>query len=222
MDKRIKVPSLITDIRAMEWQFWLPVIASIILAIYTYTILGACGSHLSLTDIKLSLGIGAIPLVAFWVIGLYQDLVEADGREVLLSLPYNQFQFGLLRLLRMAVLYVFVIWGLLGILLILANLRISYQDFLFSLLQVMFFASFSFVVILATKNSLISYAIIGVLSSAEYMTRGGITGWVYPFEWPLPKPHVAVMNIVVSLIISIVFCLTLGQWLFNKKEYLVK
>ncbi|HBI04619.1 MAG TPA: hypothetical protein DDY49_11390 [Paenibacillaceae bacterium] len=222
MDSPIKLPPLLTDIKAMEWNFYLPIFVTIISTSYVYVVLAGWNQPLLFSEIKKTLGLWSIPCVSFWTIGLYKNLVDSDGKELLLAMPYKVMQYGFIRTLRMSLIYILFFYTCLLIVLLFSEENMTMVDWILPGVNILFFSFLSFVIILASKNIAISYGLIGVYSSTNFITYGSFSGWVYPFYWSLPRHDLQFLQVLMGLILATFVCIVLGQWILTKKEYLVK
>ena len=99
---------LMLDIKTMGWTFFFPIVLLLGLTIFLYI---THHGHLSLIpfqSIKYTFGIFAMTGISIWIIGIFQDLLEIDSRELLLSFPYDAFYYGIFRVLRVTSIYLII------------------------------------------------------------------------------------------------------------------
>lgn len=226
MESKVKMPSLRLDIRNMGGLFYLPFIMMMIAAAYvTIHYSGYSDNQNMLKYIRHDFGVLSIPLVIVWIIGLFQDFVETKGKEAILALPYSSTYSGIMRVLRMSLLYVvifFILFVFLVIRLLPGHQLILLSDICLPILSVLYFAALSFLFMMIVKNSIVCYIIIGVYSIFLYMTRGAFTFGLYPFQWSFPQPNFDELRCTVILLIASVIGLYISQKIFQNKEFLLK
>lgn len=165
-----------------------------------------------------------LPWICLWIIPMFQDLADARGKEALLSLPYNHFTFGAMRVIRTTILYFIIFYiGWCSVSLFL-NLFDQWEwfDFVLPLVSIFFLATLSFISIVLTRNLMYSYIIIGVFCSMQYMTRGSALGPLYPFHWSFPNPaRTHEENLFILLCVSIIF-ITISNIFFKNRAFMLK
>lgn len=220
-----RINSFLLDIKSMGGIFAVPIITMIAGALYVWIVYRGYPVDTLMGHIRGSFGIFSLPFICMWIFGLLQDIVESDGKETLLSLPYRSKIFGIARVLRMTLFYMvifFVIFlGLVGIMLR-GNFTLQALDIVLPILSLLFFSGFSFFIIVLTKNSLISYTIFCVYCIFQYMSRGAFSASVYPFHWSFPKPYTDDYLVAALLFLFACILYILGQHLFSNREHLLR
>lgn len=225
MEQKSRVNSFLLDIKLLGGSFITPLIIMLLGSLYIWIIYKGYPSEFLLTHIRGNFGVFSFPFICVWIFGLFQDFVESDGKECLLSLPYRSSAFGIVRVLRMTTFYIILFFlFFLSLVAILFNGEFPLQasDWYLPFFSLLFFSGFSYFVIVLTKNSLISYAIFSVYCIFQYMTRGAFSASVYPFHWSFPMPYTS--NYLVTLLLIIFTCIffIIAQYIFSKREYLLK
>lgn len=220
MQQQIKMPPLKTDLRMIESMLFVPfLVYAMIIVILVLPQLGFV-ELLSPVGIKKLMGLFCVPSISLWVIGLYKNIVSREMKEVILSLPYTDLQFGILRVCRIFFIYVGIFYSMLIVIILSSKEALLVDCIILPLIGMVFFTAISFVTILITKNELFTYVIIGAIGTYEYVTRGGVTGWFYPFQWVLKYPYYSKINIIILLLSSGIL-LMIGHILSTKREYLI-
>lgn len=225
MEQKIKMTSIITDVRTIGGIFYLPIALMITSVIYILNRYSGYEDPNILQIIRSYFGVFSIPFISVWIFNLYQDILETDGKECLLSLPYKDIQFGLFRVLRITILYIivfFILFLILILTLLPAEQRILLSDLYLPFISIFYFSSLSFLVIVLVKNTLISYSIIGIYSIFQYTTRGGFSLSVYPFQWPFPHPMYNNYQVGINLFLFSLIFYILAHLIFKKRDYLIK
>lgn len=220
MEQPIKMTPLLTDLHMLRGLCYVPIVAYImILLVIILSYLGFV-ELMSYEEIKQVMGLLCMPAISFWIVSLYLNIVDRDIKEVILSLPYKRLQFGLRRVARVFIVYTGIFYFVLLLVLKFAGKNIGIGEVVLPLVGMIFFTGLSFTAILVIKNEIFTYVVIGIIGTFEYVTRGGLTGWFYPFQWVLNRPYYSKIHIVILLINAGVLLL-LGQWMSGKREYLI-
>ncbi|CCQ94926.1 membrane hypothetical protein [[Clostridium] ultunense Esp] len=220
MDQLLKLPPLNVDFRMMGWAFPLPIVVSILMALFHYAIHGGSENLIPIEAIRYGLGFFSVPFISVWAIHLYQNLVNPEEKEVLLSLPYQPFSFGLLRLLRITLIYLIFFWSVQIFLYSHSREGAAVLDWVFPVVLIFYFSSLSYFIVLAVKNVLIGYALLGIYIVFEYTTRGGFSGPFYAFQWVNPKPTLESGYNLLALILLTLAFLLIAQWILTNRDLL--
>lgn len=145
---------LMLDIKTMGWTFFFPIVLLLGLTIFLYI---THHGHLSLIpfqSIKYTFGIFAMTGISIWIIGIFQDLLEIDSRELLLSFPYDAFYYGIFRVLRVTSIYL-IIFLCLNLFLVSNHHQelspsLLAKDFYFPIITIIYFAAFTFFIVMLT------------------------------------------------------------------------
>lgn len=98
------------------------------------------------------------PLVTWWIVPCFFNYVNEDTREAYLSYPYSRYALGIFRILFWSFIYYVL---LLAAFLVRAGRQEGYGlYFLIFMVQVMFYACFSFFLIIYTRNIVLSFGVI--------------------------------------------------------------
>lgn len=220
-----RINSFMLDIKAMGGIFAAPIIIMLVGSLYVWMVYRGYPADSLMVHIRGSFGIFSFPFICMWIFGLFQDIVESDGKESLLSLPYRAPIFGIVRVLRMTALYIalfFVVFLGLVTIMFQGELPLEAADIFLPFLSLLFFSGFSYFIIILTKSSLISYTVFCVYCIFQYMTRGAFSASVYPFHWSFPKPYTNTYLIASLLLLFACVFYIVGQYFFSKREYLLK
>jgi hypothetical protein len=112
--------SLIYDFKSMGIYFFIPIVVMLLCVANTFNKVFYYKANLEIQYLRDLFGIVPIVSVSFWVISLFYDIVESDCKETVLSLPYNDYAFGIGRVARIIVIYLgffylFLFWGSLNL-----------------------------------------------------------------------------------------------------------
>ncbi|MFL0506945.1 hypothetical protein ACH0B5_14445 [Ureibacillus sp. 179-F W5.1 NHS] len=161
------------------------------------------------------------PFSAWWVIFLYFDYFEEDGRDLFYSYPVTALEHGLFRVSIFCFIY------FLFILICCAALTFRFPDanFFVLLLQYLsesiFYISVAFLFIICFKKVTIPIVIIGSYVSTEYLTGGQIIPLFHVMffnDSPLAFDEV-ILSSTINLVLSIV-CTVIGHLLLAKQSQL--
>ncbi len=212
----------IYDIKSLGIMFVVPIAIYIIIFIYLYFSYFKFNLNIDISVFKKAIGIIPIICVSFWIISLFGEFVDSQIKESLLSLPYNEFKFGVLKVIKISILYIVIYYIFTAICLAYAKLDYTPDFFIMPMIQILFYSSFSFFSVLLARSMSGGYTIVGVFSCISYMTRGGANGYVYPFQWVNPKPGITLYTINIALIVCSMIFLTMSYYIFKNREYLIK
>ncbi len=223
MEYGTKKYPILTDIKNMGIFFYVPVM-----------IMALCGIYIIFTKyqfgeptIMLRKGFGIFPImgISVWVFYIFEDLLDSEGRELLLSMPYNHVYYGVFRILKLTLVYVIMFYIFLFVIMFLTlkrNYAFQFQDIYLPVLSIFFYSGFSFLTAVIAKNNLILFTVLGIFSVFIYSTRGGVSAFIYPFQWSNPNPYYNSAVVAIALIVITVALYTLANFFFSKREFLMK
>jgi hypothetical protein len=233
----MKLPPLRLDLRAMGWNLSFPLVAHLAVVLHLYFSGGGRVGQLPGETIQTAVGLVSPLLVTFWVSALYQDLVESDGKEALLALPYNSFALGVLRVLRTAFFYFLFVWGVIRLLFLFSPAPgASPLAWLVLATSIFFFSALAFFAVVLTRRLVYTYLLVAVFSVGEWariylaslrfglqtLPAGGGAAAFNPFQLAQPAPGADPLVVSFILFIAAVFLLSCGQMLFTRRGYLLK
>jgi hypothetical protein len=213
---------LLYELKSLGIMFIIPIIMYIIIYAFLYFSYFKHDLFIEIETFKKIVGVIPVIGVSFWIITLFGDFVDSQSKECLLSLPYNNFNFGILKVLKINGIYLLIFYIFIAACSYSIKLNITFNFVITPLLEIIFFCSFSFFSVVLTKNIAGAYIFVGVFTCLSYMTRGGAVGWIYPFQWAHPKPGVNYNAINITLIFCALFFYIVAHWIFKNKEYLVR
>lgn len=205
--------------------FITPLIVMVVSSVYVWLVYRGYPTDSMMVQIRGAFGVFSLPFISVWIIGLFQDIVESDGKESLLSLPYRAPFFGIIRVIRMTLLYIvlfFIVLLALTLIMFGSYPPLDACDWYLPIVSILFFSGLSFFCIVLTKNTLISYTILCVYCVFQYMTRGGFSLSIYPFQWSFSMPYTSNVFVACLLLVSTCFLYGGSQIIFSKREYLLK
>jgi hypothetical protein len=223
MEHGAKKYSILIDIKNMGIFFCVPVI-----------IMALCGTYIVFAKyefsepiIMLRKGFGIFPIIgiSIWIYYIFEDLLDSNGKELLLSMPYNDIDYGLFRIIKLTLVYVIMFYVFLFAILVLTlerNYVFQFQDIYFPILSIFFYSGFSFLTAVIAKNNLISFTVLGVFSVFMYSTRGGVSACIYPFQWSNPNPYYNPAIVALALIAATAALYASANFFFNNREFLMK
>lgn len=176
-------------------------------------------------EIKMLFGVINFPFISVWIFALYQDVVESDGKEGILSLPYRNLYFGTFRVIRVILIYSFIFYCafLFVIVTLFGHLTmLTVWDWLLPILSFVFYGALSFLFIVLTRRVALSYIALGLHTIPIYMTRGGISFSIYPFQWSHPNPYFNDGNVAFFLLIFSILFFLIAQRLLGNREFILK
>jgi len=223
MEQRNKIVSLKFDIKNIGPLFYLPIVTGLLASGYCLLRNYGYDNVEVIKNIRIGLNIFCVPFVFIWIIGLFQDLLDSEGKETLLSLPYNNLSYGILRVCRMFGLYLIYFYILFITLCIILQCLddISLVDLFFPTISIFFYASMAFLVIVVTKSMAISYAIVSVFTIFAYLTRGAAVGPINPFYWSFPRPFLDSNYVMLVLVTISTYMLYISTIIFKKRNLLL-
>lgn len=206
----------------MGASFYIPIILMILGIVYTLVFQQKFGEANVL--IKQGFGMFSFPFITIWILYLFEDLLDSDGKETLLALPYKNIQYGFLRVLKFTLVYVitFYLFYLSTAFLFKERVYFQLQDSYLPVASILFYSALSFLIITLVKKILIAFLIIALHSSFLYGTRGGVSAYIYPLQWFHPNPYYSPRLVALVLLFSAIILYVLGQYLFSKREFLMK
>ena len=191
-------------------------------AVYCFLIRNRYGIAIGI--VRENYGVFPVICISFWISCLFEDLLNSEGKEILLSMPYKNMEYGLIRVIRYTVLYiiVFYIFFVFILLSMRSNAVLEPQDIYLPMLSIFFYSAFNFLIAVIVRNSLTVMAATGALSVFMYLTRGGASFYIYPFQWSNPNPYFMPYTVGVVLLISSLILYTAGQILFSNRDFLMR
>jgi len=234
MDRRMMFPPLWLDLRAMGWNFSFPLVAHLGMVLYLYFGQGGRVGMLTAETILKTVGLWSPLLITFWIVALYQDWVESDGKETLLALPYKNWVFGIGRVLRTTALYGLFVWGVARLLFLFSPDRgVSPVVWVILATSILFFAALAFFAVALTRRLVYTYLLVAVFSLGEgvrvyasslrvgYSVLSHSTVSFNPFQTVWPLPGTSPLRVTLILFVAALLLLFLGQLLVNRREYLL-
>ncbi|MBE3593998.1 MAG: hypothetical protein IMX04_02985 [Candidatus Carbobacillus altaicus] len=235
MGRRMTFPPLWLDLRTMGWNFSFPLVAHLGIVLYLYLGQGGQVGMLTEKTILGTIGLWSPLLITFWIVGLYQDWFESDGKEALLALPYKSWAFGIGRVLRTTALYGFFVWGITRLLFLFSSDRgVSQMWWTILAASILFFAALAFFTVALTRRLVFTYMLVAVFSLGEwvrvystslrvsYSVPSDRTVAFNPFQAASPLPGANPLRVALILFIVSLLLLFLGQLFVNRREYLLK
>lgn len=217
---------ILLEIRNLGGIFYFPIIIMFIVVIYISVKYSGYSYQSALPYIKHDFGSIVMPLIGVWIIGSFQDFVETDGKEIILSQPYNSKKYGILKVLQLTLFYFLFLLLFLIILTIVfepGNINdLTKIDILLAIVSVIYISSLSFFLMVTIKNSLICYILLGCYLLFLYMTRGAFSYGIYPLQWSHPQPYLDNFSCILMLSVSSSLILMVSQIIFQNREYLLK
>lgn len=211
------------DIKNIGTAFYFPIVMGVFAAIYCYIKNYGFENAEVMKNIKSSIGIFFLPWVFIWVLGLFQDLLDSKGKELLLSLPYDDTSYGIKRVLRITLCFLLIFYALFfGLSWSLKTASdITVMDLILPVCAIMFYSSLAFLSIVLTKSMMMSYCLIATFSIFAYLTRGGAFGALYPFQWSFPKPFLGDGFAAFVLTVVTIVLFSIAVHLFKKRSRLL-
>jgi len=212
---------MFTELRSIGGMFWL---SAVLTAIDIGLVWVRFEDVPDMAPIRSQWGALTIPWISLWIIPMFQHLADAPGKEAILSLPYNHFTFGVVRVIRVAFLYVFMFyvgWCALSLFLHLFD-RWEWFDMVLPAVSIYFLAAFSFMIVVITRNIMYSYMIIGVFCIFQYITRGSALGPLYPFHWSFPNPTRTHEDNLFVLVCAGTIFITIGHIFFKNRAFMLR
>lgn len=222
MEHSAKEYSVMIDIKNMGVFFYIPIVIMIFCGLYIIFVEYEFNDAIVL--IRKDFGIFPIMGISVWIFYIFEDLLDSNGKEMLLSIPYDDNNFGIFRVIKMTIVYILCFYFFLIIIIMLLNKDYVFQfnDIYLPIVSIFFYSGFSFFTILIVKNNLISFAIVGIFSVFMYSTRGGVSAYIYPFQWGNPNPYYNPVIVAIVLIIATVSLYLSAQLFFKDREFLMK
>ncbi|HZK37266.1 MAG TPA: hypothetical protein VFC98_00095 [Clostridia bacterium] len=210
------------DIKNIGIYFYIPIGVMVLNAIYCFLIRGRYGVPIEI--IRENYGVFSVICISFWVPYLFEDLLNSDGREMLLSMPYRNAEYGLIRVLKYTVLYIGIFYLFLALIILTMgrNVILEAQDIYLPVLSIFFYSAFNFFVVVVARNSLVVMIATGALSVFIYLTRGGASFYIYPLQWSNPNPFFMPYAVGIVLFICSLILYAIGQILFSNRDFLMR
>jgi len=199
------------DWKVMGPIAYFPFVISLLFMAYCMT------KEFSLREILPALEMSLPAFAAWWSIFLFQDVLEEEGTEVILSLPIPRWKLGTVRVGFFFLVYLFLLIIVTGF------VQLGSDDNIFLLLfwqlsvESLFFCSLGFLSMIITMNS--SWALIIIISyvSIQILTKGEFIHFtnIYLFNNQIyPMKELANWSIVVLLFGLVMW--TIAQTLLRK------
>lgn len=209
---------LFYDFKAMGVYFFIPIVVMLLCIANTFNKVFYYNANLEIEYLRELFGVVPVISVSFWVISLFNAIVEPDCKETILSLPYNDYIFGVGRVVRIIVIYLGIFyfslfWGSLNL-----GTSLEICDYYLPVVSILFFSALSFFSTIVIKSTIGGYGVTCIFFSLAYMTRGAATGFLYPFQWCNPKPMTDDLVIAIALFISALSLLLLAQIRMKKRQ----
>lgn len=166
------------EIKSMGVSFYVPIILTLFITIYLFSI--------SQPEISLVIALKLIeflfvPFSSWWVIYLFYDYFEEDGGEILFSYPVSVINLGIARVM------IFVLFYNILLLMVVAAIALNSQQEVFINLilqlapQVIFFSGLAFSLMTFFKDIGISISFIAVYVVTELLSAGQVMPWYHVF-----------------------------------------
>lgn len=225
MEPKVKLLPLLLDIRSMGGLFYIPILTMLLSAAFCLVQYAGLEDRYLLPQLKHAMGVLSIPLVSVWIIGIFQDYTDVEGKETLLALPYSPVHSGLVRVCRMAGLYALlfvIVYGVLAALLSSGQIGTFLEGLYLPLIAIFLFSGLSFLLIVVFKHPISCYIMAGGYALFHYMTRGAYSLGVYPFQWSLPQPYMDSLLCSYMMLAALAILLAVAQLLFTNREFMLK
>ena len=222
MEHGTRIKEALVDIKSMGAFFYIPIGIMAVNAVYCYLTRGRYGVPIEI--VRESYGIFPIICISFWISCLFEDLLNSEGREMLLSMPYKNLEYGLKRVIRYTLLYIiiFYIFFALAVLMIGRNVVMEAQDIYLPVLSIFFYSAFNFLIAVITRNSVTVMTAAGILSMFMYLTRGSASLCIYPLQWGNPNPFFTPYAVGIALFAATLALYAAAQMLFSNRDFLMR
>lgn len=213
---------IVTDIGNMGIIFFVPIFIMALGAIYTLLFNSYYGEANEM--IQRGFGVFSIPFVILWNFYLFNDLLASDSKEILLSLPYRDHEYGIVRVIKFTGIYIALFYIFYCLIAVFYKERVIFQwyDIYLPIASILFYSSLSFFIMVLIKDVLISFVVVAVHGALIYGTRGGASAYIYPFQWFHPNPYFQPQRVALTLFLCTLIFYILGHILFTKREYLMR
>lgn len=208
---------IIFDWKVMGVVAYVPIAITLLLACICATYIGAQNFLEHVTRILEY----SFPIFgAWWSIFIFQDILEEQGSETILSYPVSTWNLGILRTGIFFVFYLILLFTLLVIIQLWSNEKIIYSLFMQLGIESLFFAGLGFASMALCSNSGWAMVIVIVYSTAQILTKGTLfpVANIYLFNEEIIRTSQLMPLLLKTLLIGLVLWVLAQIMLSNYKS----